>query len=197
MATEKQILKIIEKSGIIRPCDLEKKGVSRQTLYRLYRGGKVIRLRRGLYAIKDYEPTEYYGLIEVCSKISNGVVCLLSALQFHNLTTQLPYEIWIAIEMKARAPRIDAPVRVIYFSGSAFTEGVEKHSIEGAEVTVYSPAKTVVDCFKYRNKIGLDVAIEALRDCLAQKKCSVDEIWKYAKVCRVANVIRPYLEASV
>lgn len=197
MATEKQILKIIEKSGIIRPCDLEKKGVSRQTLYRLYRGGKVIRLRRGLYAIKDYEPTEYHGLIEVCSRIPNGVVCLLSALQFHNLTTQLPYEIWIAIEMKARSPRIDAPSRVIYFSGIAFTEGVEKHNIEGAEVKVYSPAKTVADCFKYRNKIGLDVAIEALKDCLAQKKCSVDEIWKYAKVCRVANVIRPYLEASV
>ena len=197
MAKEKQILKIIEKAGIIRPRDLEKKGFSRQTLYKLYRNGKVIRLSKGLYAVRDYEPTQHHSLIEICRRIPKGVVCLLSALQLHELTTQIPYEIWIAIEMKARSPRIDTPVRVVYFSGSAFTEGINKHKFEGVEVKVYSPAKTVADCFKFRNKIGLDVAIEALRDCLVQKKCSVDEIWKYARVCRVANVIRPYLEAVV
>lgn len=197
MTNEKQILKIIEKAGIIRPRNLEKKGFSRQTLYRLYRNGKVIRLSRGLYTVRDYEPTEHHSLMEICRRIPNGVVCLLSALQFHKLTTQMPYEIWIAIETKARSPRIDAPVRVMYFSGSAFTEGIKKHKFEGIELKVYSPAKTVADCFKYRNKIGLDVAIEALRDCLTQKKCSVDEIWKYARICRVANVIRPYLEAVV
>lgn len=197
MKTDEKILKIIKKSGLIRPRDLEKKGLSRQILYRLYRDGKVTRQSRGLYAAKEYTPTEHYSLIEVCSRIPKGVVCLLSALQFHNLTTQLPHEVWIAIEMKARTPRIDLPARVIYFSGDAFTAGIEEHAIEGTPVKVYCPAKTVADCFKYRNKIGLDVAIEALRDCFAQKKCSVDEIWKYAKICRVANVIRPYLEAAV
>jgi predicted transcriptional regulator of viral defense system len=199
MTTEKQnkILNIISDCGVIRPRDLRVKGISPQILYRLYRAGKVIRLSRGLYAAKDYEPTEYHGLVQACSRIPKGVVCLLSSLQFHNLTTQLPHEVWMAIEAKARTPRIDAPVRFMYFSGSAFSKGIEKHNIDNSKVRVYCPAKTVADCFKYRNKIGLDVAIEALRDCLAQKKCSVDEIWKYAKVCRIANVIRPYLEAAV
>ena len=199
MTTEKQnkILDIISDRGVIRPRDLEKKGISPQILYRLCWDGKVVRLARGLYAASDYEPTEYHSLVEVCSRIPRGVVCMLSALQFHGLTTQLPHEVWIAIEAKARTPRIDAPVRIMYFSGDAFTKGVDQHNIEGSMVKVYCPAKTVADCFKYRNKIGLDVAIEALKDCLAQKKCSVDEIWKYAKACRVTNVIRPYLEAVV
>lgn len=199
MTTDKQkkILKLLSARGVIRPRDLEKKGISPQILYRLCRDGKVIRLARGLYADRDYEPTEYHGVIEVCSKIPKGVLCLISALQFHDLTTQLAHEVWIAIDMKARAPRIDVPARIMYFSGDALTNGIEKHKIEGVEVKVYCSAKTVADCFKYRNKIGLDVAIEAMRDCLSQKKCSVDEIWKYAKVCRVANVMKPYLEASV
>lgn len=199
MTTDKQkkILRLLSARGVIRPCDLAKKGISPQILYRLCRDGKVIRLARGLYADRDYEPTEHHGIIGVCSKIPKGVLCLISALQFHDLTTQLAHEVWIAIDMKARTPRIDAPTRIIYFSGDALTRGIEKHKIEGVEVKVYCPAKTVADCFKYRNKIGLDVAIEALRDCLSQKKCSVDEIWKYAKVCRVANVMKPYLEASV
>ena len=197
MTKEEQILKIIERSGIIRPCDLEKKGLSRQILYRLYISGQIVRLGRGLYAVKNYEPTEYHSIVEVCSRVTKGVVCLLSALQFHNLTTQLPHEVWIAIELKARTPRINAPVRFMYFSGIAFTEGIEKYNIEGTEVKVYYPAKTVADCFKYRNKIGLDVAIEALRDCISQKKCTVNEIWKYAKICRVTNIMKPYLEAIV
>ena len=199
MMTEKQnkVLDIISGCGVIRPRDLEKKGISPQILYRLYRDGKVIRLRRGLYVAKDYEPTEYHGIVEVCSRIPKGVVCLLSALQFHDLTTQMPHEVWIAVKRPSRPVNIDTPAHVIYLSSAAFSEGIEKHNIEGVEVKVYCPAKTVADCFMYRNKIGLDVAIEALRDCLAQKKCSVDEIWKCAKVCRVANVIRPYLEASV
>jgi predicted transcriptional regulator of viral defense system len=199
MITEKQnkVLDIISSCGVIRPRDLEKKGISPQILYRLYRDGKVIRLRRGLYVARDYEPTEYHGIVEVCSRIPKAVVCLLSALQFHDLTTQLPYEVWIAVKRPSRPVKIDAPVRVIYLSNTAFSKGVEKHKIEGVEVKVYCPAKTVADCFKYRNKIGLDVAIEAMRDCLTQKKCTVDDIWKYAKICRVANVIRPYLEASI
>lgn len=199
MMTEKQnkILDIISDRGVIRPRDLEKTGISPQVLYRLCRYGKVVRLSRGLYAASDYMPTEYHSLVEVCSKIPSGIVCLLSALQFHGLTTQLPYEVWIAIDRKSWKPSIDVPVRLIYLSKKNLNDGIQKHNIKGVNVKVYCPAKTVVDCFKYRNKIGLDVAIEALKDCLAQKKCSVDEIWKYAKVCRVTNVIRPYLEAAV
>lgn len=199
MTTEKQkeVLDIISRCRVIRPRDLERKGISPQILYRLYHDGKVIRLARGLYVAKDYEPTEHHGVVKVCSRIPKAVVCLLSALQFHDLTTQLPHEVWVAVKRPSRPVKVDSPIRVIYLSDAAFNAGIEKHNIEGVEVKVYCPAKTVADCFKYRNKIGLDVAIEALRDCFAQKKCTVDDIWKYAKVCRVSNVIRPYLEASI
>jgi predicted transcriptional regulator of viral defense system len=199
MQTEKQntTLKVISDCGVIRPHDLEKRGISPQILYRLYQNGKVIRLARGLYATKDYQPTEHHSLVEVCSRIPKGVVFLLSALQFHDLTTQLPHEVWVAVKRPSRPVKIDLPARVFYLSTKAFIAGVEKHNIEGVWVKVYCPAKTVADCFMYRNKIGLDVALEALRDCLSKKKCSVDEILKYAKVCRVTNVIRPYLEAIV
>ena len=126
----------------------------------------------------------------------NAVVCLLSALQFHGLTTQQPHEVWIAVGVKAHRPAIAWPaVRVVRFSGAALSEGVENHKLEGVPVRVYGIAKTVADCFKYRRKIGIDVAIEALRDAL-RKRVSVDEIYRFAKICRVANVIRPYLESA-
>jgi predicted transcriptional regulator of viral defense system len=194
---EKKAIKVISACGIVRPAELEKQGLSRQILYQLYRKGLIVRLARGVYAGRDYKPTEHYGLIQVCSKVPQGIVCLLSALQFHDITTQMPHQIWIAIDQKARRPRIDAPVRIMYFSGRAFTEGIEVHKIKGVTVKVYCPAKTAADCFKYRNKIGLDIAVEALRDCIQKKRCSIDEIWRYAKICRVANVIRPYLESAI
>jgi predicted transcriptional regulator of viral defense system len=124
------------------------------------------------------------------------VVCLLSALQFHGLTTQSPFEVWVAIANKARAPKMEyPPLRIVRFSGAALTEGVEKHRVDGVTVRVTSVAKTVADCFKYRNKIGLDVALEALREAWNAKRVSIDDLWHYAQVCRVANVMRPYLEA--
>src|SRR5262249_46839841 len=127
-----------------------------------------------------------------------GVVCLLSALQFHGLTTQLPAEVWLALERGTRRPKEEQlPLRVVFFSGPAFSHGVEEHEVEGVPIKVYSPAKTVADCFKYRNKIGLDVALEALRECWRQKRCTMDDLWRSARVCRVANVIRPYLESLV
>ena len=125
-----------------------------------------------------------------------GVACLLTALQFHDIGTQLPSRVWLAVERKAWKPRItDLPVRIVRFSAEAFTEGVERHKLEGVTVRVYSAPKTIADCFKYRNKIGLDVAVEALRDCLSQHKCTYDDLWRFAKICRVANVMRPYMEA--
>jgi predicted transcriptional regulator of viral defense system len=121
----------------------------------------------------------------------------LSALRFHGLTTQDPHEVWIAIDFKAHKPSVESPaLRVVRFSGRALVEGIERHKIEGVRVHVYAAAKTVADCFKYRHKIGIDVAIEALRDSLRSRKATVDQIHRFAKVCRVANVMRPYLESA-
>ena len=137
-------------------------------------------------------------MAEACKRSPNGVICLLSALRFHKITTQAPFEIWIALKGTAWHPKIDRPrIRFVRFSGPAFDTGIERHKIEGVSVKVYNPAKTVADCFKYRNKIGLDVAIEALRECRSEGKCSNDELWEYAKVCRVSRVIKPYMEAMV
>lgn len=123
---------------------------------------------------------------------------MLSALRFHNLTTQSPFEVWMAVDRKARRPRSDSPpLRIVRFSGEALKVGVEEHRIEGVTVSVYCPAKTVADCFKYRNKIGLDVALESLRDCWRERRCTMSDLWCYAKICRVANVMRPYLESLV
>jgi predicted transcriptional regulator of viral defense system len=124
------------------------------------------------------------------------VICLLSALRFHELTTQAPFEVWIAIAEKAWRPRVEYPrLRIVRFSKAALSEGVKEHKLEGVPVRVFEPAKTVADCFKYRNKIGLDVAIEALRECWRERRCSMDDLWHFADVCRVQNAMRPYLEA--
>lgn len=142
--------------------------------------------------------TEHHDLAIAGARIPRGTVCLLSALRFHGMTTQLPRQVWMAIEHRAAAPRLDTPpLRVIRLTGQSLDAGVEKHSIEGVPVRIYSPAKTVADCFKFRNKIGLDIAIEALRDYLRLKKGTVDDLWLFAKIDRVAKVIQPYLEASV
>ena len=126
----------------------------------------------------------------------HGVVCLLSALRFHGLTTQAPFEVWLAIDRKARLPRLEhPPLRIVRFPAPALTEGVEGHAVEGVPVRVTTPARTVVDCFVYRNKVGLDVALEALRDCWRQRRATMDELWQAARACRMANVMRPYLEA--
>jgi predicted transcriptional regulator of viral defense system len=158
--------------------------------------GLLTRVGRGLYTLAEAEATEQRSLVEVVKRVPDGVVCLLSALQFHGLTTQSPSEVWLAIGEKARKPKAEyPPLRIVRFSGKAQTEGVAEQEIEGVTVRVTNPAKTVADCFKYRNKIGLDVALEALRDCRRKRKATADELWRYAKVCRVTNVMRPYLEA--
>lgn len=191
-----QVLALARKFGILRPRELDRYGIPRKYVYRLERDGKLRRVGRGLYALPDAEPGENRSLAEAAKRVPSGVICLLSALRFHELTTQAPFEVWIAIEQKAWRPRVDyPPLRIVRFSGTALEEGIEKHVIEGVPVSVFSPAKTVADCFKYRNKIGLDVAIEALRECLRARRCSIDDLWHYAGVCRVRNVIRPYLEA--
>ncbi len=181
---------------MLRPRDLDAQGLSRKHLGRLCRSGLLRRIARGLYVLPGAEPTENRTLAEVGKQVPGGVVCLLSALQFHGLTTQAPYEVWLAIDRKAWRPTSSAlPVRIFRFSGEALKQGIEEHRIEGVPVKIYNPAKTVADCFKYRNKIGLDVALEALRDCWKQRRATMDEFWQAAKICRVANVMRPYLES--
>lgn len=166
------------------------------TLHRLVERGVIEREGRGLYRLAGTEVSEQYSFIQAAKRVPKGVICLLSALRFHGLTTQKPFEVWLAVERGARRPTTDTPpLRVHFFSGTAFTAGIETHELEGVSVRVYSAAKTVADCFKYRNKIGIDVALEALRDTLRQRKATVDEIWQYAEVCRVSRVIYPYLEA--
>jgi predicted transcriptional regulator of viral defense system len=197
-STADKILDVAKKRRIVRPRDLEPLGIARVQLTRLCRAGKLQRISRGVYALPDQSVTEHHSLAVVAKQIPHAVICLLSALRFHDLTTQAPHEVWAAIDRKARMPKLTSPpIRIFRFSGRALEEGVDRREIEGVQVAVYSVAKTVADCFKYRNKIGLDVAIEALRDALRSRSATVDEIYGFAKICRVANVMRPYLEAVV
>lgn len=195
---EMKVLDLVRVKGILRPRDLHLSGLPADYLWRLYRKDKLEKVGRGLYASPDADIGEHHSLVAAALRVPHGVVCLLSALLFHELTTQSPFEVWMAIEVKARRPKEKIiPLRIVRFSGEAFTAGVETHRVEGAEVRVYNPAKTVADCFKYRNKIGLDVALEALRDCWRKKLATADELWHFAEVCRVARVMRPYLESLV
>lgn len=197
-----RLLNLAQQKGILRPRDLDEYEIPRYYLHRLWQRGLLERVARGLYRAPESELSEHHSLVEASKQVPKGVVCLLSALQFHGLTTQNPFEVWLAIPEKARQPRAtELPLRIVRFSGEALTAGIEEHWLEGIAVNIYHPAKTVADCFKYRNKIGLDVAIEALRDALhlrnmdGSQRCTVDEIWHYAQICRVANVMKPYLEA--
>jgi predicted transcriptional regulator of viral defense system len=190
------LMNLVRKIGILRPRDLQAHGIPRVYLRMAVDQGAIIRVGRGLYIPKGAKPTEHHSLAQAAKRVPKGVVCLLSALRFHDLTTQSPFEVWLAIGEKSRLPRFDTPsLRIVRFSGRALTYGVQDHRIEGVPVHVFSPAKTVADCFRYRNKIGLDVALEALRDCIRKRKATRDELWNAAKRCRVANVMRPYLES--
>jgi predicted transcriptional regulator of viral defense system len=195
---ETKVLDLARERGVLRPRDLARADLPADYLWRLYRKEKLERVGRGLYAFPGADLTEHHTLAEAALRVPHGVVCLLSALRFHNLTTQSPYEVWMAIDVKARRPKEKIiPLRIVRFSGEALTAGIEDHKVEGLSVKVYRPAKTVADCFKYRNKIGLDVALEALRDCWRKRVATADELWRYAEVCRVARVMRPYLESLV
>jgi predicted transcriptional regulator of viral defense system len=193
---KERVLELVRRTGVLRPRDLDADGIPREYLRRLLNEGLLERTGRGLYLIAGSKPTPNHTLAEACKRIPHGVVCLLSALRFHELTTQAPFEVWLAIDEKARQPKVDyPPMRIVRFSGKALEFGVQEHRIEGVAVRVCSPAKTIADCFKYRNKTGLDVALEALRDCWKQRRTTMDELLAAAEVCRVANVMRPYLES--
>ncbi len=194
--SDPQILRAIRRFGVARPSDLEAHGIPRGRLYRLVRMGRVRREARGLYVVAEHALTAEHLFAQVAKRVPKGVVCLLSALRFHELTTQMPAEVWIALHEKARRPALQyPPLRVTRFSGAALTEGVETHTIEGVVVRVYSPAKTVADCFKYRNKVGIDVAVEALKDFSQRHRGRAGELARFARICRVTRVMQPYLDA--
>ena len=194
---ENQVLELAQQ-GLLRVCDLTSRGLHPEYLRRLYQKGLVRREGRGLYIAADAEISVHYGLAQVAKRVSHGVICLLSALSFHEIGTQLPHQVWMAIDRRAAKPKMQyPPLRVMRFSGAALTEGIETYQIEGVPVQIFNPSKTVADCFKYRNKIGLDVALEALKECILDRRTTMDDLWHFAKVCRMTNVMRPYMEAIV
>jgi predicted transcriptional regulator of viral defense system len=195
--SESHALRLVRSLGIVRPVELEALGVTRGRFYGMVRKGLVERQGRGLYVASRHSITAEHTLAQVAKRVPTGVLCLLTALRFHGLTTQSPAEVWIALPEKARRPRLDYPrLRVARFSGPALTESVEIHRVERVEIRVYSAAKTVADCFKYRNKIGIDVAVEALKDFRRLHRGGATELARCARICRVARVMQPYLDAT-
>lgn len=191
-----RILTLAKAQGLIRPRDLASQGLPRVALTRLVRQGLLTRVGRGLYALPDRPVSEHGTLAEVARRHPQAIVCLLSALRVHDLTTQSPFEVWLAIPNKARAPRMEyPPLRIVRFSGATLSDGIDDHQVDGVTVRVTNVARTVADCFKFRNKIGLDVAMEALQESWKAKRVSMDELWRYATLCRVANVMRPYMDS--
>jgi predicted transcriptional regulator of viral defense system len=191
-------IEMIRRMGLVRPSDLETLGIPRARLYSLVQEGLVERRGRGIYVARDHALTADHALAQAAKLVPNGVLCLLTALRFHGLTTQSPAEVWIALPEKARKPRLDYPrLRIVRFSGKALTEGVEMHPVEGVNVRFYSAAKTVADCFKFRNKIGIDVAVEALKDFSRTHRGGANELARFARICRITRVIQPYLDAIV
>ena len=188
-------LALAERQPLLRARDLAEHGLPTVVLSRLVSAGKLERIARGVYSLPGRALSEHRSLAEVALRVPRGVVCLLSALRVHGIGTQAPFEVWVAIPHHSPTPRLDQPaLRAVRMSGPALTEGIEPIEIDGVKVPVFNAAKTVADCFKYRNKIGLDVALEALRDGWSQRKLTMDALWHYATVDRVANVMRPYLE---
>ncbi len=190
-----ELLALVRQLGLLRPRDLQPYGLSREYLHRLVESGELIQSEPGLYYLPDAPQTEYHSLAEVAKRIPHGVICLLSALEFHNLTTQAPFQVWLAIDPKAYRPRFEyPPLQIVRFSGQALTFGIEEHIIEGVPVQITTPAKTVADCFKFRSKVGLDVALEALRETWRARRATMSELEGAASICRVTGAMRPYLE---
>lgn len=193
LTQEQLAIQLARQRGVLRASDLDPHGVPRVVLTRLCKRGALERVGRGIYVLPGAELSEHRSIAEASRKVPNGVICLLSALRLHQLT-QMPHEVWLAIGAKEWKPKLEYPaLRVLRFSGPALTEGVELRTVDGVSVKVYTVAKTVADCFKYRNKIGLDVALEALRDAWTSRRATIDELWHFAKICRVGAVMRPYL----
>ncbi len=195
--TKSDALNIFKRhGGILRLSEAHRLGVHPATLYQMRDAGVIDQVERGLYAVKNLAEHAHPDLVIIAKKVPHGVVCLISALYFHHLTTQIPHYVYVAIEQHATAPVITyPPTHFFWFSGRNFTEGVETHIFSGIKICCYNPEKTIVDCFRYRNKIGLDVALEALRNYLGSSNCKIDKLREYATIARVAKIMKPYIEA--
>jgi predicted transcriptional regulator of viral defense system len=195
---QKAIETIRRRGGIIRTAEAIRNGIHPRTLYELRDNGQLETLSRGLYRLTDDETLSEPDFVIVASRIPQAVLCLVSALAFHELTTQVPHSVSIALAKGTENPRLDyPPLSVHRFSGPSFTQGVEEHPIDEVKLKVYSPEKTIADSFKFRNKIGMDVVLEALKLYMTRRQIKIDELIKYARICRVEKIIRPYLEASL
>jgi predicted transcriptional regulator of viral defense system len=188
--------KAIRNRGVFRLAEARVAGLHAEQVRRLTQQGELTRLGRGLYAPASFIPSEHHTLAEVAKRVPRGIVCLLTALRFHGLGTQHPREVWLAVDRRVGVPRLDvAPVRVVRLSGVALTAGIDEHDVEGVTVRVTCPARTVVDCFRFRNRLGVDVAVEALRDYRRLRKGTVGELWRQADQIRMTRVMRPYWDA--
>jgi len=193
-----KLLEMARERGVLSVREVEAQGIHSQLLTRLVAEGVIERVARGRYQLANRKQMNHSSLVLVAASVPRGVVCLLSALDFHGVGTQVPGKVWIALDRRVRRPALKwPPLQVVRFSGKALTEGVETHVFDGHPVRVYGVAKTIADCFKYRNKIGIDIAMEALREGWAERRFTMDEISRYARICRVHRVIRPYLELLV
>lgn len=190
------ILSLARTHGLLRTRDVDNAGVPRAILAGLAQDGRLVKISRGLYSLPERVGSEHDSVVEIAARTNIGVLCLISALRFYELTTQQSSEIWLAIPHKAHAPRIDyPPLRIVRMSGESITQGIDEVDVAGTTVRVFCVAKTVADCFKFRNKIGIDVALEALREAWRDRRVNMDDLWRYAEICRVANVMRPYMES--
>ncbi len=198
-SARKKAIEIIQKrGGLIRTNEALVEGIHRRTLYGLRDEGVLIPISRGLYQLADMEIPAEVGLAEVSKKVPNGVICLISALTFHELTTQNPHYIWLAVDRKARKPIIEyPPIKVFFFSGAIFREGIGIHRIMEHDVRIYNAPKTVIDCFRWRHVVGLDVTLEAVREYLKRPGSSPARLMEYARVCKVEKLVLPYLRAMV
>lgn len=195
MTEAERTLDLVKRLGLVRPKDLNQHGIPVIYLRRLLHRGELVQLARGVYAVAGHEPTLHHSLAMVSKRIPRGVVCLLSALAYHEIGTQLPSVVWLAIDQRSR-PLVttDLPAKIVRFGAQSLVEGVEEHSVEGVTMRITNPAKTVADCFKFRNKVGLDIAMEALRDAWRKHKVTMAELDRFAATNRVTHVMRPYLE---
>ena len=195
---QSRALELLKAKPILRLKDFLAEEIGQETLARLVRGGQVVRPARGLYQLPDVPIDANHVLAEAAALVPKGIICLISALQFHGLTLQMPSAVWMAIERTAWKPRISyRAIRFVRFSGWAMSEGIERYTIQSRQVPATDPARTIVDCFRYRNKIGIDVAIEGLREGIQRRKCTPDQLWHYAKKARIWTIMRPYVEAEV
>ncbi len=193
---EKARAVFLKHGGVLRTGEAISAGIHPQTLYEMRDSGIIERLSRGVYRLANLEPLGNPDLVSVAKRVPDGVICLISALAFHDLTTQIPHEVYLAVRRESRPPHMDyPPVRVFRYSNAIFSAGVDRHLLDGVSVSIYGPEKTVADCFRYRNKIGIDVAIEALRFYRTRSRMDLEALTGFARLCRIDAVMRPYLEA--